>query len=208
MNRLAFDMPPFKSIAWVGDEAEKNWGFTFRKINTASLATILKGFSSGKWIYRNLRIQGWQYLYLLAKTEAHDTIMEATQVGDGKIKGPLFFDVSLRHKDADPNIGQRQGNLPECCQKNYNLSEHQNRKEFLWETAQSTDGVELTSNIIEINSPVVIGAFWQQLLINLTGNTLCSLKCKTSRNLQQRHIDYMELLGYKMEALWLRQIYS
>ena len=95
MQILNFQMPPFKSLAWVSNEARENWESAFRSINLASVMTAVIGVSEGKWEQRFLRVHGWLYLKIISLSKKYDIQYEAISVGDDKIKGPVFYDMII-----------------------------------------------------------------------------------------------------------------
>lgn len=206
MQILPFNMPPFKSLAWVSDEAAATWSKAFRRINRASVETVVVGLSQGIWAERRLRVPGHLYLHILASIKEMPITIEATHVGNADIKGPVFYDVLLYNNKIQTNTNPKA--IPSCCKNNHNFAQKQHRKEFLWEAAIATSESVLQENTITIDTPSVVTSFWQQLLVNPISYTTCSLNCTESLQLQNRQIEYMNIYGFLEEAAWLAEIYT
>lgn len=197
MHRLPFQLPPFRSLAWVSDEARSVWEFRFRQINLTSVHTAVMGVETGKWNHRSLRVHGWLYLKCLSLAKKHDIQVKAIPVGDPKAKGPVFYEVMIDQAPPENALLDRCEDTTEPPQK-----------EHLWESAVAAGASSPEPNILELQGTSLMGAFWQQVLTNPVAHRPASLQCPDSLALQESHLQYMETLGFVEEATWLREIYS
>ncbi len=201
MHRLPFQMPPFRSLAWVSDEARSVWETRFRQISLTTVHTAVMGVETGKWDHRSLHVHGWLYLKCLSLKKKHGIQVNATPVGDPKAKGPVFYEVQISRDQTKPV-------LPPCCEHSSGLSSETPQKEFLWEAAIAAGPDTPEPHILELRGTTVMGAFWQQVLTHPVAHRPCSLQCPDSLALQESHLQFMETLGFAQEADWLRELYT
>lgn len=201
MKILNFQIPSFRSLAWVSDEACEKWEYLFRKINSAIIQTAVTGVAQEKWMHRSLRVHGMQYIKTMGLAKQYGIDLKASPVNPDNTQSVDFYDIVLAKTAA---IDLTSG----CCAQ-YSLQKVTfPRKEMLWESALASTDAKISEGIIEIESGIMMGGFWQQVLVNPTLRTQCRMDCRESVELQEENIEYMRTLGYKEEADLLEEIYS
>ena len=165
------------------------------------------GVTEGRWSYRRIQIPGWMYFPLLANSKKYDLEFKTTFLGKEEVAGPVFYEVLLSKAPINTQDQEFLG-IPDCCRLSNELAHQKVRKEFLWEIAEATEGRQITHQIITLEDDLVMGAFWQQLLLNPVAYHYCSFQCSASKQLQNEQLDFLYEKGFKEEADTLSEIYA
>ena len=202
MELLNCIIPPFKTAAWVSDEAKNIWNIRFKKINEAILNTSVQALLKREWDAQYLVLEGYLYFKLIALTALIEIDTDFEYLGDKNLKGPVFHEVLLS------NRGQAQKAKSNCCLECSKNVRSENKKEFVWESAINTATHALENKVISLSSSSDTSVFWQRLLVTIGPQHRCSLQCKRQQQLQKELIARMFEYGFEEESSWLTEIYS
>lgn len=204
MDLLNYTIPPFKTIAWVSDQAKKIWKSRFNQISEAVLKTSIQALSQKAWDVQYLVLEGRFYFYLIELTSPLEMDVNFKFIGDKNSKGSTFQEVLLRNRGQAEKV---QSDYCWQCSESWSL-ENRNRKELVWESALNTVTHTLEDNVITLPSSSDTSVFWQRFLVTVGPQHRCNLQCEIQQKLQRELIAYMLEYGFEAESYWLREIYS
>lgn len=202
MDVLAYQIPPFKTVAWVSDEAKKIWRIRFQKIEEAIIYTAVKNVSDNRCSEQYLIVEGAMYFKLLQLTTPLEIEVEATFLGDIKTKGPIFYEVLLSRKGVETENRETF-----CCANHSRIIREKKLKEMVWQGALQVEGYQREETTIKLFSKVDTSVFWSKLFTMPGTQHRCSLSCKEHENYMLDYINAMKEYGYNEEAVWLQEIY-
>ncbi len=203
MEVLPYEIPPFKTIAWVSDETRNIWMPRFEKISKAIMVISLEAIKTGALPYQYLIIEGWMYFELLEMAIENDITVKATFLGDENVKGPIYYEVLMASQEV--NIDTISSN---CCLECTQTVRNNNRKEHIWEAAKLSTHHTLEEAQITLTPEADTSVFWQRFFVTVGHQHRCRLDCKAHAKRQQKCITLMKTMGYEEESNWLTKIYS
>lgn len=204
MDVLEYDIPPFKTVAWVSDDAKKVWYDRFQKIDNAMILTALNSLSNKECDMQYLVVEGVTYFKLLQLATPMEIEVSATFLGNEKQKGPVFYEVILVRKETDTSK-----TITGCCSTKSNQAIRKHKlKETIWGAALSTLDYQRKETTITMSADTDTSVFWQKMLTTSGTQHRCSLQCQNHLNQQTELINRMKSYGYVDEASWLQDIYS
>lgn len=202
MKLLDYKIPPFKTTAWVSDEAKSIWNARFKKISEAILKTTVQAVLKKEWDAQYLVLEGYLYFTLINLTKDMKIDTNFEFLGDKNLKGPIFYEVFLSNKGENSKVKSN------CCWECSQRVRLENKKEFVWEAALNTANHTLENNVISLSSTADTSVFWQHLLVSIGPQHRCSLQCRRQQQLQKELIDWMLEYGFEAESSWMTEIYS
>lgn len=204
MDVLGYSIPPFKTVAWVSDEAKNVWNDRFQKIDNAIILTGLTSLSNKECDVQYLIVEGATYFKLLQLATPMEIEVSATFLGNEELKGPVFYQVILVRKGTDVSSV-----TSSCCENKSSVTNGKYAlKETLWSAALNTKNYKIKDNTIAMPANVDTSIFWQKMLTTLGTQHRCSLQCQDHINQQTALINSMQIYGYSDEASWLEDVYS
>lgn len=203
MEVLNYTIPPFKTMAWVSDEAREIWQHRFQKISEAVLLTTIESLATGKLKSQVLIVEGWMYFKIIEMAKPLNINISATFLGDENVKGPIYYEVRLLAKDvSESDIST------DCCTECTDDIRTQTRKEHIWEAAIQTGIHKLETTEIQLPSEVDTSVFWQRMIATVGTQHRCNLNCKHAKQGLVENINSMIAYGYHQEAAWLQDVYQ
>ena len=203
MQVLPYEIPPFKTVAWVSDEARAIWIPRFEVINNALIDVLIEGIHKRIFKHQYCIVEGYLYFELLEKAEVHNISVEATFLGDENIKGPIYYEVFLVSRDTDLDT------IPShCCGECNAAIQKAKRKEHIWEAAQLSAHTKEENFQITLPAGSDTSVFWQRFLVTIGNQHRCRFDCDEFHKTQQIALNLLKESGHQEAYKWLRQIYS
>ncbi|HCQ15843.1 MAG TPA: hypothetical protein DIU20_06260 [Cryomorphaceae bacterium] len=195
---VKFNMPGFKSVAWVSDQAESVWSSRFKKINEALTETAVELVAGGLLPSLQITVEGALYFKLMHLAKEYKVSLESHLLGSKDIPGPVYYHVLL---------GETNSGLCPACRKSSQAMVGEQQKECLWQlSAELSEGKDPL--IRETESPSVSGLLWRKLLSHTGPLRPCSLHCSSLSRIDKKIMDGLRMNGYVEEAEWRETIYS
>ena len=203
MEILDYQIPPFKTEAWVNDNARTVWYPRFKKISEAVIFMVVKAIQDKTIQHQSLVVEGWMYFKILELTSNLKINVDSTFLGNKQLKGPIYYEIELSSQETSGKEKKE-----ECCkQKSLNLRT-ENRKEYIYESALKLTSQQENPFHLKLSSDFNKSVFWQRLIATLGYQHRCSLNCKHQRINQDITFNLLQKYGYIEEFNWLKEIYS
>lgn len=203
MQVLPYEIPPFKTIAWISDEAKAIWIPRFEKINKALINVSIEAIKNGKLHQQYLIVEGWLYFELLEMAEESDISIKARFLGDENVRGPIYYEVLI----TSPDLEQEE-KTSNCCLECSEYVANSQRKEHIWEAAKLSEHSTIKDLQITLPSEVDTSVFWQRFLVTVGNQHRCRLDCEEHKQKQLKSFELLKTMRYEEEYNWLTQIYS
>lgn len=203
MEILNYQIPPFKTEAWVNDNARTIWYPRFKKISEAIIFTVVKAIQNNALQQQSLVVEGWMYFKILELTSNLKIDVNSTFLGNKQLKGPIYYEIVLSAKE-----GLEKEIKKVCChQKSLDLR-HEKRKEYIYEPALSISPQQESLFHIKLPSDFNKSIFWQRLIATPGYQHRCSLNCKHQLNNQNKVFKLLQEYGFTEEFNWMKEMYS
>lgn len=203
MELLNYTIPPFKTVAWVSDNAKTIWDNRFKIINDALIQSTFKALKEDKLTSQYLIVEGWQYFKILELAATLNISVDALFLGDKNVKGPVYYQLLLTTKEVNLKDA-----TPNCCLNCSNAVRADKRKEFYWNAAIQSNLHTIDHQEITLPATTYTSIFWQKLLVTLGNQHCCNLECENYKNQQDKSLELLTHYNYNNAQLWLKDIYS
>ncbi len=227
-EKLPFELPPFKRIAWVSTKAQITWEPIIQSLAEKNLDIRLQMLLNGSYSCIVQQFAAWEYLKAINTVKSlhlHCDILETYNAfnpqkeNDGFVK-PIFFKVvigSQQHVDLFKKswelhdhytMAQLLG-IPACCNEFYiNNRIKKGWKDLTWLQALNTPFYSKEELNIDFLSFPLLNVLWRTLGIDSIGYSPCSFACSHSGNVHSAFLYAGRSLGLKQEMDWMETILS
>ncbi|RZS99198.1 hypothetical protein [Aquimarina brevivitae] len=202
MQQLAYNIPGFKTIAWVSDAAENVWATRFVKVDNAIIDTTIRMITDSKCRSFILIVEGAMYFKILDRIKELPIDLEVVFLGKKTETGPVFYEIRLTHQLSVTSENSS------CCIVATRRARQHSQKEQIWQAALTTHGIVQEEELIKLPETSDSSVFFQKLIVTVGPQHRCCLDCSNQRKQIDLLFENMESYGFVEELNWLQEIYS
>lgn len=199
MELLAYQLPAFKTIAWVSNEARDTWEPRIERVNQAIIASSVAAVLAGELQSCSLIVSGHYYFKLLEEVRSAGLKLAASSIG---ARGTAVYKVKLSSALFSGKVSST------CCSVCAEYRQKERKKEWIWEAARQAPAAQLEEDLIRLPATVNTAVFWSKLLLRFGEEYPCNLQCEHYHKQFEQYQNQMKQQGFATESEYLSTILS